>query len=67
MPIAPLHSLGQDNQNEVQHDIFGHVMPLALVLASCDANGIVNSTSAFLRARQLKLDSYPPWEKVFHM
>ena len=29
--MTPLHSLGQDNWNEVQHDFCDHVMPLALV------------------------------------
>ena len=36
--MAPLHSEGKNNQNEVQHDLFGHVMPLALVLASHNVN-----------------------------
>ena len=30
--------------NVVQHDFFGHVMQLAPVLVSHDANGIVNGT-----------------------
>ena len=34
--------LGQYDQNEVQHDFSGHVMPLAPALASCDVNDIVN-------------------------
>ena len=33
-PMASLHSLCQDNCNEVQHDFFSHVIPLAPVLAS---------------------------------
>ena len=40
--------LGQDNSNKVQHDIFGHVMP---VLASHDTDGIINSTIAFVSSR----------------
>ena len=48
-----LHSLGHD-QNEVQYDIFGHVMSLGPVLEKCDADSVVNGTIAFLRARQLK-------------
>ena len=36
------YSLGQDNWNEVQHDFFGHVIPL--VLASHDSYSIVNDT-----------------------
>ena len=27
-----LHSIGQDKHNEVLHDLFGHVMSLALAL-----------------------------------
>ena len=27
--MALLHSLDQDNQNEVHHDFFDHVIPLA--------------------------------------
>ena len=40
--------LGQDDQKEVQHDSFGHVMPVAPALASCAANGIINGTIAFV-------------------
>ena len=29
---APLHSLGQHNQNKVQHDSLGHAMPLVPAL-----------------------------------
>ena len=43
--MKTLHLFSQDNQNEVQH-VFGHVMHL--VLASCDADGIVNGTAAFV-------------------
>ena len=50
--MAPSHFLGQDNQNEVQYDFFGYLMPLAL--ESDDANAIVNSTTAILRSRQSK-------------
>ena len=52
--MAPLHSVGPENQNEVQHDSFDHAMPLAQTLASHDINGSVNGTTAFLRSRQLK-------------
>ena len=27
LSVALLHSLGQDNQNKVQHDLSGHVTP----------------------------------------
>ena len=52
MPMAlsmvPLHYIGQNDQSQVLHDIFGQVMPLA----SNHANGIMNDTIAFLRSRQ---------------
>ena len=35
--IVPLHFLGQEVWNEVQHDFFDHVMPLELALASHNA------------------------------
>ena len=37
--IATLYSFGQDDQNEVQHDFVGHVMPLVLVSALYDIIG----------------------------
>ena len=52
--MAPLHLLGQDNQDEVQHDCFGHVMPLISTSILCDVYGIVNGITAFLRSRQSK-------------
>ena len=36
LSIESLHLLGQDNWNEMQCDFSGHVMPLALMLASHD-------------------------------
>ena len=56
MSMASLHSLGQDDKNEVQHHFSCHGMPLALVLASHDAVSILSVTITFLRSRQLKLD-----------
>ena len=50
--IGPLHSSGQDDQNEVQYDVFGNVTPLAS--ASHDADGIVNSTNIFLVSKLSK-------------
>ena len=36
--VAPLHAVGQDDQNEIQHVFFfGHLIPLASV--SHDTNG----------------------------
>ena len=45
--MALLQSLGQDDQNKVQHYFVGHVMQLVPVSASHHANGIGNSTIAF--------------------
>ena len=42
--MAQFHTLDQDDQNEVQHDLFFHVMPLALALSSVDADGVINGT-----------------------
>ena len=28
--MSPFHFLGEDDQNEIEHHIFGHVMPMAL-------------------------------------
>ena len=36
--------MGHDNQNEVQSDFFGHVIPLALASASHNPDGVVNGT-----------------------
>ena len=47
--IAPKHLLGQDGKNDMQHDFFSHLILLTLASASCDANGIVNSTIVFIR------------------
>ena len=51
VPAASLHSLGQDNQNEVHHDLLGHVMSLTLALASSDADRVISGIIAFLRSR----------------
>ena len=42
------YSLGEDNWNEVQ---LVHVMPLALVSVSHDADGIINGTIPFLMSK----------------
>ena len=52
--MAPLHLLGHGDSNEVQHDSFGHMMHLALVLESHGANGILNDTIAFVGSRRSK-------------
>ena len=43
--------LGSRYQNEVQHDIFRHVTPLVLALASSDADDVINGIIAFLRSK----------------
>ena len=43
--MVKLYKLTQDDQNEVQHDFFGHIMPLT----SHNGNGIVNGTITFVR------------------
>ena len=48
--MAQLHLFCQDNQYEVQHDFFGNVMHMVLELVSCDADGIVNGMTAFVRS-----------------
>ena len=53
LPVVPLNSLDQDDQNMVQNNYFAHVPPLALVLVSHDANSIINDTTVFVRSRQL--------------
>ena len=50
--MAPSHSLGQDIQNEMQHDLFGHVMFLAPALH--DSYGIIIGNIAFHRSRLSK-------------
>ena len=40
LSIAPFYSLGKDNCINVQHNFFGHVMPLVVVLESPDADSV---------------------------
>ena len=54
LSLAQMDLLVQDDQNEVQHDFFGHLVPLALVLVSHNVKGIINGTIAFLRSRWSK-------------
>ena len=51
--MAPLHLLGQNDRNAMQMTS-GYVTPLALVSVPCDANDIINGTTAFVRLRQWK-------------
>ena len=46
--MASFNLLGQDNLNEEQHYPLGHMMHFMLALASCDADGIVKGTTAFV-------------------
>ena len=57
LSMAPLHSLGQDNSNELQQDYFGHATPLAPVSASCDANGIVNGHNYIPKVKTIEMRS----------
>ena len=52
--IQSLHLLVQDDQNEMQNEIFSYLTLLVLASASCDANGIVNNLTVLIRTRQLK-------------
>ena len=49
--MAQKHFLDQDDQNQVEHDFLGHVMPVTLASESPDAKSIINGTTAFLRSR----------------
>ena len=49
LSITPFHPLGHNDQNEVKHDFFSHVMPLFSALLSYDENRIINGTNFFMR------------------
>ena len=51
LSMVPLHSLTQDNQNEVYPNFVGYVMPLALEFMSNDANNVINAITTFLRLK----------------
>ena len=57
--MASFHFLCQDNWNHMQYDFLGHVMPLLLVSASHNADGIINETIEFPRPRQ------PKWSAIW--
>ena len=44
--MAPSHSLGQGNKIEMQHEVFGDVMPLEPLLHN--THGIITGTIVFL-------------------
>ena len=46
-----INSLGQHDQNEVQHDSFVHDTILVPALVLHDANDLANGTNALLRSR----------------
>ena len=52
--MTQLHSLDQNVQNEIWHDLFYHVMPLGPGLAPTDENSVINGMSAFTRSRWSK-------------
>ena len=52
--MASFHSLGQDNQNVVQHHFLVSLIPLVHVSVWHEADCFVNTTITFLRSRQLK-------------
>ena len=58
MPMASsmesLHSLGQGNQNDLQHSLFVHMIPLALAWVASNANSVINGIIAFHRSRWSK-------------
>ena len=56
--IAPLHFFSQDNQNEVQHNSFGHVMLLINVSRSDHTNTAINGTIPLVRSRWSKEDEH---------
>ena len=48
LAILSLHLLGHNDQSEVKHDFFSHVMPLIWELLLYNANGIINGTIVFM-------------------
>ena len=52
--MAPLQSLGQDDENEVQHGCFGHELSLALALVLYDADSFTDGMTLLFRSRQSK-------------
>ena len=64
LSVIPLHLLFQDDQNEIQHDFLSHnkcsgalddtvgiMLTHTMSMDVCGANGIANSTIAFIRSR----------------
>ena len=54
LSMAQFNLLCQDDWNKMQHDFYGHAMPLALKLVLHDAINIVKGTISFLAPRQSK-------------
>ena len=52
--VALLNSLCQDGWNNVQHNLFGHMMPLMLVPLTLDTIIVISGAIAFVRWRWLK-------------
>ena len=55
--LSQLHLLTQDDHSELKHDFFGHMMQLAPVFASCDANGFKNGSTEFIEISHFFLHS----------
>ena len=53
LPMAPLYSLGPNDQNEVKHDFYSYVMPLIPPLLLRDANYITTGIILFISWRNL--------------
>ena len=47
LSIISLHAVGYNDHNEVEQDIFSHMMPLVPVFLSCDSSCIINGTMFF--------------------
>ena len=58
--MSILHFLGQDDENDMLHDIFGHVKPLGPTLALCDGH---SATRLFCNLMLLVL-TYVPHEAI---
>ena len=54
LSMVPLHSLGHNDQNEVKHNFFSHLIPLVSPLLPCFATCIISGIILLIRWRQLK-------------
>ena len=49
--MAQFPLIGLDDQNEMQHDFFGQMMPQASASPSFDVNDNITDTTVFLKSR----------------